>query len=41
LDEYLPNETFLFQSYPPEGRLGKLRLIIGRYEKLQRRGGRQ
>jgi hypothetical protein len=32
LDEYLPKETFLFQTYPLERRLEKLRLIIGRYE---------
>jgi hypothetical protein len=41
LDEYLPNETFLFQTYPLERRPEKLRLIIGRYENLQWRGGRE
>jgi hypothetical protein len=44
LDEYLPNETFMFQTIASddahprsalENRLAKLRLIIGRYENLQ------
>jgi hypothetical protein len=49
LDEHLPNETFMFQTISAgndaqphivlKDRLQKLRLIIGRYENLQWRGG--
>jgi hypothetical protein len=50
LDEHLPHETFLFQTIASgdaqpdialNDRLKKLRLIIGRYENLQWRGGRE
>jgi hypothetical protein len=50
LDEHLPNETFMFHTIASDDarpqialkhRLEKLRLIIGRYENLQWRGGRE